>query len=107
MNIVQHLDWVSAALGAVPDCIIVNSDPIPEGIVASYTERGATPLYLDRHQREIIQGMGCLCIEAPTALVTTNQAGERVLRHDPQKLAAIVFRFCRHLGASDPVTEGE
>ena len=107
MNIVQHLDWVSAALGAVPDCIIVNSETIPDDIVASYAEQGADPLYLDRHQRELIQGMGCLCIEAPTALVTSSQDGKRILRHDPQKLAAIVFRLCRHLDVPDMFPAGE
>ncbi|MBQ9564267.1 MAG: uridine diphosphate-N-acetylglucosamine-binding protein YvcK [Synergistaceae bacterium] len=104
MNLVQHIEWVSAALGAAPDCVVVNSDPIPDDIVAAYEEQGAVPLYLDRHQREAIQDMGCICIEAPTALAL-GEGGKRYLRHDPQKLASIVFRICRHMGV-DPFEEG-
>ena len=104
MNVLQHLEWVTAALGAVPECVIVNSDPIPEDIVAMYREKGACPLYLDYHQREQIRRMGCICIEAPTALVLEPHSSEgassparKLLRHDPQKLASIVFRICRHM----------
>ena len=94
MNIVQHLDWVSAALGEVPDCIVVNSEPIPDEIIASYREQGASPLYLDYHQREEIKTRGCLCIEAPIALVFPEQ---KTVKHDPAKLAAVIFRLCQSL----------
>lgn len=99
MNVVQHIEWVSAALGAPPDCVIVNNDPIPDDIIEAYQEEGAEPLYLDRRQRDAIKKMGCICIEAPTALVLED-GGSRYLRHDPQKLAAIVFRICRHMDNS-------
>ena len=93
MNVVQHLEWVSAALGQIPDCIVVNSDPIPDEIVSAYQEKGAAPLYLDYHQRRIIQRLGCACIEAPTALAMDSN----LLRHDPQKLASIILRICRRM----------
>lgn len=93
MNVLQHLEWVAAALGTVPECVIVNSDPFPDDVLSAYHERGADPLYLDHHQRERIRRMGCICIEAPTALIMDAQ----LVRHDPQKLAAIVFRICRHM----------
>lgn len=98
MNIVQHLDWVSAALGEVPDCIVVNSEPIPDDIIASYKEQGASPLYLDYHQREEINRRGCLCIEAPIALVFAEQ---HTVKHDPQKLADVIFKLCRSIDERD------
>ena len=96
MNVVQHLEWLSAALGCVPDFVIVNSEEIPDDIIKAYEKDGASPLYLDYHQREIIKNMGCICVEAPTALVLDTEKG-RVLRHDPKKLASIVFKLFRRI----------
>ena len=96
MNIVQHLDWVSAALGCVPDFMIANSEIIPEDIVELYSKEGAGPLYLDASQRRIIRSMGCSCIEAPIMSVYETEKG-RVLRHDSQKLASVIFRLIREI----------
>ena len=93
MSILQHLEWVSAALGKVPDIIVVNSEPIPDDIVADYGRDGAAPLHLDRHQREELRRLGCTCIEVPMVRITE----ARLLRHDSQKLAAILFRLYRDL----------
>ncbi|MBQ9404858.1 MAG: uridine diphosphate-N-acetylglucosamine-binding protein YvcK [Synergistaceae bacterium] len=97
MNVVQHLKWVSAALGCVPDFVIVNSDPIPDDIIEAYKLEGASPLYLDYHQREEIKNMGCLCVEAPTASVFESEKEGRVLRHDSQKLASVIFKVFRKI----------
>lgn len=97
MNIVQHLDWVSAALGCVPDFVITNSEKIPDDIIESYRKDGASPLYLDNSQREIIRSMGCTCIEAPIMRVLESSKEGRVLRHDSQKLASVIFRLIRNL----------
>ncbi len=93
MNILKHLEWVSAALGCVPEYIVVNNAPIPEELVASYKLEGAEPLYLDRHQREKIQKLGSVIIEVPMIQVTD----AKLLRHDSFKLAEILFRLCREL----------
>ena len=93
MTILQHLAWVSAALGTIPDFIVVNSEPIPEDIVEAYRREGAAPLYLDRHQRDELKRLGCTCIEVPMVHVTE----ARLLRHDSHKLAANLFRLCRDL----------
>lgn len=93
MNILQHLEWVSAALGRTPDFIVVNSEPIPDDIVSTYRRDGAAPLHLDRHQREALRRLGCTCIEVPMVRVTE----ARLLRHDSHKLAAVLFRLCRDL----------
>ena len=97
MNIVQHLEWVAAALGSVPDFVIANDEPIPDDIIESYRQEGASPLYLDGHQREIIRSMGCICIEASIMSVFESAKEGRVLRHDPQKLASVIFRLIREI----------
>ena len=97
MNIVQHLEWVSAALGSVPDFVIANDEQIPDDIVEAYHQEGASPLYLDGHQREIIRSMGCICIEASIMSVFESAKEGRVLRHDPQKLASVIFRLIREI----------
>lgn len=95
MNIVQHLEWVSAALGCVPDFIIANSDNIPQDIIQAYKKEGAVPLYLDYHQRDTINNMGCIYIEAPIMSVFNSPSEGRVARHDSQKLASVIFKLIR------------
>ena len=95
MNIVQHLEWVSAALGCVPDFVIANSEEIPQDIVEAYKKEGANPLYLDYHQRDIIKNMGCIYIEAPIMSVFESEKEGRVVRHDSQKLASVIFKLIR------------
>ncbi len=97
MNILQHIEWVSVALGCPPDFVIANSEPIPEDIIRAYKEKGASPLFLDYHQREAIKDMGCICVEAPIMSVFENEKEGRVMRHDPQKLASAIFRLVRKL----------
>ena len=97
MNIVQHLEWVAAALGSVPDFVIANDEQIPDDIVEAYRQEGADPLYLDRHQREAIRSMGCVCIEASIMSVFESAKEGRVLRHDSQKLASVIFRLIREI----------
>lgn len=97
MNIVRHLEWVSAALGSVPDFVIANDEQIPEDIVEAYRQEGASPLYLDSRQRETIRSMGCICIEASIMSVFESKKEGRVLRHDPQKLASVIFRLIREI----------
>ena len=101
MNIVQHLDWVSAAIGSVPDFVIANSEPVPDDIVERYRKEGASPLYMDNHQREIVRSMGCVCVEAPIMSVFDSAKEGRVLRHDTQKLASVLFRIIRRISDDD------
>ncbi|MBQ7543365.1 MAG: uridine diphosphate-N-acetylglucosamine-binding protein YvcK [Synergistaceae bacterium] len=96
-NIVQHLDWVSAALGCVPDFVIVNSEKIPDDIVERYRQDGASPLYLDSSQLEIIRSMGCVCVEASIMSVFESSKEGRVLRHDSQKLASVIMRLIQEI----------
>ncbi len=97
MNIVNHIEWVSAALGCVPDFVIANSEPIPDDIVENYKKKGAFPLYLNYHQRELIKDMGIICFEAPIMSIFENEKEGRVLRHDSQKLASAIFRLIRKI----------
>ena len=96
-NIVQHLEWVSAALGKTPDYVIVNSAAIPEDIVDRYAEEGASPLYIDAQQKMAIHKMGCECIEADIMSVYDSAKEKRVLRHDSQKLASVIFKIIRQI----------
>jgi uncharacterized cofD-like protein len=94
MDIAAHLQWVSAALGAVPDYILVNNEHIPDDLAASYSKEGATPLYLDRRQRKKVAQIGSAVIELPAIQVTDG----KLLRHNSYKLAETLFRLCRELG---------
>ena len=96
-NVVQHIEWVSAAVGKTPDYVIANSQAIPEDITERYAEEGATPLYLDAEQRKIIRNMGCECVEDDIMSVYDSAKEKRVLRHDPQKLASVIFRIIRRI----------
>ena len=93
MDIVDHLRWVSAALGAVPEYIAVNSEPLPDDLVAGYKLEGAEPLLLNRHQRKKIEELGSTILELPMLQVTE----AKFLRHNSFKLAEMLFRLCRGL----------
>ena len=96
-NIAQHVEWVSAALGKCPDYVITNSAVIPQDIVDRYAEEGASPLYLDSQQKMAIHKMGCECVEADIMSVYDSAKEKRVLRHDSQKLASVIFRIIRRI----------
>jgi uncharacterized cofD-like protein len=91
MDIVAHLEWVSAAMGSAPEYIAVNSEPFPDGLVAAYKQEGAVPLYLDRHQRQKINRLGSVILELPMIQVVD----EKLLRHNSYKLAEMLFRLFR------------
>jgi hypothetical protein len=93
MNILSHLKWVSAALGSVPEYIVVNSAPIPDDLVAGYRLEGADPLCPDRHQREKIRKLGCTMLEVPMIQVIDS----KLVRHDSFKLAETLLRLCREV----------
>ncbi|MDR3230334.1 MAG: uridine diphosphate-N-acetylglucosamine-binding protein YvcK [Synergistaceae bacterium] len=96
MNILSHLEWVSAALGSVPEYIVVNAAPIPDELAAGYRQEGAEPLYPDRHQREKIRNLGCTILEVPMIQVIDS----KLVRHDSFKLAEMLLRLCRDLGGN-------
>lgn len=97
MNVVNHIEWISAALGCPPDFVIANSERIPDDIIEAYKAKDSYPLYLDYHQREAIKNMGIICVEAPLVWIFENEKEGRVLRHDPQKLASAIFRLIRNI----------
>jgi uncharacterized cofD-like protein len=97
MDIVRHVEWVSAALGGVPDIIVVNSEPIPDVLVARYRLQGAEPLLLDGRQRKKLGKLGCTILELPMLRVLGSETANEVLRHDSAKLAERLFRLCREL----------
>jgi uncharacterized cofD-like protein len=99
MDIVRHVEWVSGALGGVPNYVVVNSEPIPDALVARYRLQGAEALLLDGRRRKKLERLGCTILELPMLSVMNAEAGaaDAVLRHDPAKLAERLFRLCREL----------
>jgi uncharacterized cofD-like protein len=93
MDIVAHLEWVTAAMGSTPEYIVVNSEPFPDDLLAVYKREGAVPLYLDRHQRQKINRMGSTILEFPVIQVVE----EKLLRHNSYKLAEMLFRLFRDM----------
>ena len=93
MDIVAHLEWVSAAIGSVPEYIAVNSEAFPDGLLAAYKREGAVPLYLDSHQRQKVNRMGSNILELPMLQVVD----EKLLRHNSYKLAEMLLRMFRDL----------
>ena len=93
MDITAHLEWVSAAMGSVPEYIAVNSEAFPDDLVAAYGQEGAVPLYLDKHQRQKINRLGCTILELPMIQIVD----EKLLRHNSYKLAEMLFRMFRNL----------
>jgi len=91
MDIVQHVEWISGAMGCIPDYVLVNGTQIPEDLLVKYKKDGAFPLLLDRHQAGRIKKMGCEIIEGDFIEVTK----DNVVRHDSQKLAETLHRQCR------------
>jgi uncharacterized cofD-like protein len=97
MDIVRHVEWVSAALGGVPDIVVVNSEPIPDAFAARYRLQGAEALLLDGRQRKKLEKLGCAILELPMLRVLGTDTADEVLRHDSAKLAERLFRLCREL----------
>lgn len=91
MDIVKHVEWISGALGCVPNYVLVNIAPIPANLVKKYEKDGAFPLILDNRQAERIKRMGCEIVEGEFVEVTK----DNVVRHNSQKLAEILHRQCR------------
>jgi len=91
MDIVKHVEWISGAMGCVPDYVLANKAPIPEYLIRKYKNDGAFPLLLDNHQANKIKRMGCEILEEEFVEVTK----DNVVRHDSQKLAEILYRQCR------------
>ena len=93
MDIAAHLEWVSAAMGSVPEYVAVNSEPFPDNLLTAYKQEGAVPLYLDRYQRQKINRMGSAILELPMLQIND----EKHLRHNSYKLAEMILRLFRDL----------
>ena len=63
---------------------LVNSTPMPDGVIARYEREGAEPLHLDR---EACARLGVELVSRPVALIRP----DGLVRHDPEKLAAALL----------------
>ena len=78
--------------GGIVDAVLVNSTPIPEGLVAHYAETGSEPVAVDRAALE------ALGVEVHAADLLA--ADGDLIRHDSGKLAAAVLALDRGGGAA-------
>ena len=92
-NILDHVRWVSAAMGATPDYILVNDGDIPEPLVEKYRLDGAEPLYMTEEEEWELERMGCRIISGDFIRIMD----ENVVRHNGQALSEIIIRLCREL----------
>ncbi len=92
-SILDHVRWVSAAMGSTPDYILVNDGDIPEPLVERYRQDGAEPLYLNEEEEWELERMGCRIISGDFIRIMD----ENVVRHNGQALSEIIIRLCREL----------
>jgi uncharacterized cofD-like protein len=74
---------VKHAGGGIVDAVLVNSTPIPEGLVAHYAETGSEPVAVDR---AALEAMSAVIHQADLLA-----ADGDLIRHDSAKLAAAVL----------------
>lgn len=91
MNILAHVDWIASVLGAVPDCLIANQDPIPEEFLTRYSKIGAEPLYLSAEEEEYLESLGTTIINGNYVTIHDGV----YLRHNAQNLAETIIRLAR------------
>lgn len=93
MNILAHVDWVASVLGAVPDYIIANQDPIPEEFMARYSKIGAKPLYLSAEEEKYLESLGAVVILGNYVTIKNGV----YLRHNAQNLSETIIRLAREV----------
>lgn len=91
MNILAHVDWIASVLGAVPDYIIANQNPIPDEFMARYSKTGAEPLYLSADEEKYLKSLGASIIFGN--FVTINEGV--YLRHNTQNLSEAIIHLAR------------
>jgi uncharacterized cofD-like protein len=74
---------VKHAGGGIVDAVLVNSTPIPEGLIAHYAETGSEPVAVDR---AALEALGAVIHQADLLA-----ADGDLIRHDSAKLAAAVL----------------
>lgn len=91
MRIVDHVVWISEALGAMPDYVLVNQAPIPEEMLDRYRENGAVPLYLSDAEEAFLKERGVTVVWGD--LVSLQH--DTLLRHHAQRLAETLIKLVR------------
>lgn len=91
MNILAHVDWIAGVLGAVPDYIIANQDPIPEEFLARYSKIGAEPLYLSVEEEKYLESLGAVVIYGSYVTIKDGV----YLRHNAQNLSETIIHLAR------------
>lgn len=81
LTIERHLD------AQLFDCVVYNTNPIPDTLAALYAERGAKPVVTGGFELAALERLGIRPIGVP--LVSEHPAGK--IRHHPDRLAAAII----------------
>ncbi len=92
-SILDHVRWISAAMGIPPDYVLVNDGAIPSFLVEKYRFDGADPLYITDREESELERMGCRILRGDFVRIMDGN----VLRHNGQALSEILIRLCREL----------
>ncbi|HWK10892.1 MAG TPA: gluconeogenesis factor YvcK family protein [Vicinamibacterales bacterium] len=96
-GVLEHVLAIERHVGRqLFDCVIYNTSPIPDPLVAGYRERGAAPVVATAFDLSVLDRLGVRAIGVP--LVSEHPAGK--IRHHPEPLAAAITALSqRKLGA--------
>jgi uncharacterized cofD-like protein len=102
-TVLEHLLTIERHLGRqLFDCVIYNTQPIPDVLFREYLERGATPLVTGTFELNAFERLGVRAIGVP--LVSEHPPGK--IRHHPERLAAAIMALAHgKLGARRQRTE--
>jgi uncharacterized cofD-like protein len=92
-NILDHVRWISAAMGVSPDYVLVNEGVIPHLLEEKYRLEGAEPLYITEKEEWELEKMGCKILRGDFVRIMD----DNVVRHNGQALSEILIRLCREL----------
>ncbi len=92
-NILDHVRWVTAAMGVSPDYVLVNEGIIPPLLEEKYRLDGAEPLYMTGEEELELEKMGCTILRGDFVRIMDGN----VVRHNGQALSEILIRLCREL----------
>lgn len=95
MSVSDCVSEIAKYAGRAPDIVLVNNAPLPADAVRHYKEEEGTRPVVD----DLESGQGItviradLAAEAPPAQAAADQVKRSLIRHDPEKLAAAIWRL--------------
>jgi len=90
MTVRDHVDEIARYAGRRPDHVVVNSESLPDDLVARYTAQGDQPVVCDVAGECGVVYLPLLA-HAPVAVSGGDTVRRSLVRHDPQRLAAVLL----------------